>query len=420
MAKPRNYEKEVPMALMSLIEWCMATWNCILGCSIVSPGCHNCYAMAMARRLKGIALAKIARGKDPGRHRHYIQVIGDNGRWNGNVFLVPEALNDPLRWRRPQIIFVNSMSDLFHENLSVEDIGKVCDVMARANHHIFQVLTKRASRMQELLAGQLREFAGLEHIWWGVSVENRPHGLPRIEHLRNTPARVRFLSVEPLLEDLGPIDLTGIHWVIAGGESGVCCRPMEADWVTSVRDQCQSQGVPFFFKQWGGRNKKAAGRMLDGRTWDEMPGSVSLPVVSATTPEGGEPNWPAFYEALRKLGLEILEDVDEHVMRLIPLHNDGNEFWSESLELLLREWWRRDPEKAVREVIAQWARNVQARMTEVYGGVGKSFFVISDEDADDVPEPQTMIASIRPRHDPVAIARLMEAARTKKSESGQT
>jgi protein gp37 len=286
MAKPRSDEKEVPMALMSLIEWCTATWNCILGCSIVSPGCFHCYAMAMARRLKGIALAKIARGEDPGRHRHYIEVIGDDGRWNGNMVLVPEALNDPLQWRRPQIIFVNSMSDMFHENLSVEDIGKVCDVMARANHHIFQVLTKRASRMEELLAGPLREFAGLEHIWWGVSVENRRHGLPRIEHLRNTPVRVRFLSVEPLLEDLGPIDLAGIHWVIAGGESGACARPMKADWVRSVRDQCQSQKVSFFFKQWGGRNKKAAGRTLDGQTWDEMPGRLSLPVVDHLVNQG--------------------------------------------------------------------------------------------------------------------------------------
>jgi protein gp37 len=133
--------------------------------------------------------------------------------------------------------------------------------------------------MQELLSGQLREFAGLAHIWWGTSVENRRHGLPRIERLRQTPASVRFLSVEPLLEDLGPINLAGIHWVIAGGESGAAARPMGADWVRSVRDQCQDAGVPFFFKQWGGRSKKKTGRELDGRTWDETPARCSLPLV---------------------------------------------------------------------------------------------------------------------------------------------
>jgi protein gp37 len=235
--------------------------------------------MAMARRLKGVALAKLARGQNPGRLRHYIKVIGADGRWNGEMVLVPEALGDPVRWRRPQTIFVNSMSDLFHENLSAEDIRKVCAVMAQANHHTYQVLTKRPERMRELLSGSLREFAERPHVWWGTSVDNRRHGLPRIEHLRRTPAEVRFLSVEPLLEELGPLDLAGIHWVIAGGESGVCARPMEAAWVRSVRDQCQAAGVPFFFKQWGGRNKKSAGRMLDGRTWDEMPARTPVPLV---------------------------------------------------------------------------------------------------------------------------------------------
>jgi protein gp37 len=138
---------------------------------------------------------------------------------------------------------------------------------------------------QHIAANQAALLAELPHVWWGTSVENRRHGLPRIEHLRQTPARARFLSVEPLLEDLGLIDLDGIRWVIAGGESGACARPMEANWVRSVRDQCQTAGVPFFFKQWGGRNKKAAGRTLDGRTWDEMPGRVPLPVVSAAAPE---------------------------------------------------------------------------------------------------------------------------------------
>jgi protein gp37 len=230
--------------------------------------------MAMARRLKGVALAKLARGEDPGRLRYYIDVIGEDGRWNGEMRLVPEALDDPTRWREPRTVFVNSMSDLFHENLPVHDVHRVCEAMARADQHTYQVLTKRADRMRALLTGPLREFAELPHVWWGTSVENRRHGLARTEHLRRMPACVRFLSVEPLLEDLGPLDLTGIHWVIVGGESGPSARGMQAEWVLSIRDQCQAQRVPFFFKQWGGRNKKAAGRVLDGRTWDEMPATA--------------------------------------------------------------------------------------------------------------------------------------------------
>jgi protein gp37 len=273
------------MATNSKIEWTKRTWNPILGCSIISPGCHNCYAMTMARRLKAMALADLAAGKEPGRKRHYMDVIGPDGRWNGKLVLVPEALADPLGWKTPQTIFVNSMSDLFHENMTVENIRKVCEVMAKADWHVYQVLTKRADRLRELLSGPLREFAELRHVWWGTSVENRRHGLPRIEHLRQTPAAVRFLSVEPLLEDLGPLDLTGIHWVIVGGESGTRARPMEADWARAIRDQCVQAGTKFFFKQWSGRNVKAAGRELDGVTWDEMPGArgelVSLTIRTA-------------------------------------------------------------------------------------------------------------------------------------------
>ena len=259
------------MAANSSIEWTNRTWNPLVGCSRISPGCLNCYAMLMAMRLKAMALADIAAGRDPGRKRHYTQVIGDDGRWNGKVVLVPEALEDPFRRTAPQMVFVNSMSDLFHENLPVQDIRRVMELMAKANHHTYQVLTKRADRLHELLSGPLREFAELPNIWWGTSVENIRHGLPRVEHLRRTPAAVRFLSIEPLLEDLGPIDLTGIRWVIVGGESGTRARPMDAAWVRRVRDQCVEAGVKFFFKQWGGRNKKAAGRELDGRTWGEMP-----------------------------------------------------------------------------------------------------------------------------------------------------
>jgi protein gp37 len=268
------------MATQSTIEWTETTWNPVLGCSIKSPGCHNCYAMAMARRLKGVALAKRARKEEPGRLAHYVEVIGDNGRWNGVMRLVSEALGDPAKWKQPRTIFVNSMSDLFHENLPVESIRKVCEAMAAASHHTYQVLTKRADRMRELLSGPLREFAELPQVWWGTSVENKKHGLPRIDDLRQIPAVTRFLSVEPLLEDLGPINLTDIHWVIAGGESGAAARPLGADWVRSVRDQCNAQGVKFFFKQWGGRNKKATGRELDGRTWDEMPSRIALPILA--------------------------------------------------------------------------------------------------------------------------------------------
>ncbi len=194
--------------------------------------------------------------------------------------VVPEALDYPYTLREPSNIFVNSMSDLFHENLSVDDIRRVCRVMERVDRHTYQILTKRAGRMRKLLSGSLGKYAELPQILWGTSVENKRHGLPRIEELRRTPARTRFLSVEPLLEDLGRLDLTGIDWVIVGGGSGASSRPMEADWVRSIRDQCVDQNVNFYFKQWGGRKKKAAGKQLDGRTWEEMPARLPLPMAS--------------------------------------------------------------------------------------------------------------------------------------------
>ena len=185
--------------------------------------------------------------------------------------LVPEKLASPFRWKTPRMIFVNSMSDLFHDDVPDAYILEVANVMRAANWHTYQLLTKRATRLRALLSSTLREYAPLDHIWWGVSVENRADGLPRIEELRSTPARVRFLSIEPLLEDLGVIDLSGIHWVIVGGESGHGARPIHASWVASLRDQCAAADVPFFFKQWGGVQKKKAGRLLDDRTWDEQP-----------------------------------------------------------------------------------------------------------------------------------------------------
>jgi protein gp37 len=192
---------------------------------------------------------------------------------------VPEKLDDPVRWKRPMTIFVNSMSDLFHEAVPDEYILEVAGVMVRADWHVYQVLTKRAERMNRLLNAQLRFAANRSHIWWGVSVENRRHGMPRIEQLKAASVEVRFLSIEPLLEDLGKLDLKGIGWVIVGGESGPGARPMLKEWVLSIRDQCQNANVPFFFKQWGGTRKKKRGRELEGRTWDEMPALASAVAV---------------------------------------------------------------------------------------------------------------------------------------------
>src|SRR5262249_55890359 len=195
--------------------------------------------------------------------------------------LVPEKLPEPLRWRTPRMVFVNSMSDLFHEDVPGDYVATVVRVMALANWHTYQVLTKRSERMRDLLQGPLAWAAELPNVWWGVSVENRKHGLPRIEHLRAAPARTRFLSIEPLLEDLGPLNLGGIHWVIVGGGGGHGARPMEKKWVHSIRDQCSTAAVPFFFKQWGGVRKSKAGRMLDGRTHDGMPERCRMPVMES-------------------------------------------------------------------------------------------------------------------------------------------
>ena len=239
------------MSETSSIEWTDATWNPVRGCTKVSPGCTHCYAETFAERFRGVPGHPYERGFD--------------------LRLVPDKLDEPLRWRKPKMIFVNSMSDLFHKDIPDDYILSVAEVMRQAHWHTFQVLTKRSERLRDLLRGKLRPYGDLKHIWWGVSVENKKHGLPRIEHLRRSPAAVRFLSIEPLLEDLGDLDLAGIHWVIAGGESGPGARPMSSDWVRSIRDQCFAARVPFFFKQWGGVRKARAGRELDGRTWDEFP-----------------------------------------------------------------------------------------------------------------------------------------------------
>ncbi len=239
------------MADRSKIEWTDATWNPVRGCTKISPGCTHCYAAVFAERFRGVKGHPYEQGFD--------------------LRLVPEKLTEPLKWRSPRRVFVNSMSDLFHEDVPDDYILAVVDVMLRADWHSYQILTKRSNRMYELLRTRLKVAAAKPHIWWGVSVENRKHGLPRIEHLRSAPAAVRFLSIEPLLENLGRIDLSDIHWVIVGGESGFGARQMKREWVISIRRQCRQYGVPFFFKQWGGVRKKQTGRQLDGRTYDEMP-----------------------------------------------------------------------------------------------------------------------------------------------------
>jgi protein gp37 len=193
--------------------------------------------------------------------------------------LVPDKLSEPLHWRRPRMIFVNSMSDLFHEGVPDDYILTVTRVMQLARWHTFQVLTKRSERLRDLLQTKLRFAAEEPYIWWGVSVENRKHGLPRIGHLQAAPAAVRFLSIEPLLEDVGELNLTGIGWVIVGGESGHGARPIQPGWVRSLRAQCRRADVPFFFKQWGGPKKSVSGRLLDGRSYDEIPNLVRHPVT---------------------------------------------------------------------------------------------------------------------------------------------
>lgn len=242
------------MSANSKIEWTDATWNPMRGCTKVSPGCKHCYAETFAERFRGVK--------------------GHPFEFGFDLRLVPEKLGDPIRWSTPRKIFVNSMSDLFHEDVPDDYIESVCRVMLAANWHTYQILTKRAERMSHLLRTKLRRAADAPHIWWGVSVENRQHGLPRIDLLRDAHPAVAFLSVEPLLEDLGRFNLAGIQWVIVGGESGPGARPLHPDWVRSVQTLCRRSRVPFFFKQWGGVRKSRNGRELDGRTYDEFPDIV--------------------------------------------------------------------------------------------------------------------------------------------------
>lgn len=230
----------------SAIEWTQATWNPVTGCSKVSPGCAHCYAETFAERFRGVPDHPYEQGFD--------------------LRLWPNRLEYPLKWKKPRVIFVNSMSDLFHEDIPNDYVAQVFDVMTRANHHVYQILTKRPERLAELAAW----LPWPDHIWMGVTIENRRF-VNRADFLREVPAAVRFISAEPLLGFLEGLDLTDIHWLIAGGESGHKHRPVKPEWIRHVRDLSEESGTAFFFKQWGGLRSKSGGRMLDGREWNEMP-----------------------------------------------------------------------------------------------------------------------------------------------------
>jgi len=236
------------------IEWTESTWNPVTGCTKISAGCANCYAQRMARRLRAMGQANYRNGFRVTCHDHVVE--------------------QPLRWRTPRSVFVNSMSDLFHEEVPEDFIASVFDVMRRAKRHRFQVLTKREDRLVELAP----RLEWSENVWMGVTVEDRA-AKSRIDSLRLVPAAVRFLSVEPLLESLGCLNLEGIHWLIVGGESGPGARPMQENWVREIKTQCDAGEIPFFFKQWGCTNKKRSGRLLDGRTWNDMPAAVPPSLV---------------------------------------------------------------------------------------------------------------------------------------------
>jgi protein gp37 len=245
----------VTMADATSIEWTDSTWNPVTGCTKITAGCDNCYAERFSERWRGVTGHPFENGFD--------------------LTLRPERLEQPLSWRRPRMIFVNSMSDLFHKEVPTTFIDLVFDTMEAADWHVFQVLTKRSSLMRDYLRMRYAQEDPPKHIWLGVSVEDAS-ATSRIRHLREAPAAVRFLSIEPLIGAVGAIDLSGIHWVIAGGESGPNARPLHVDWVREIRDQCHEARVAFFFKQWGGIRPKSGGRELDGREWSELPGDRRL------------------------------------------------------------------------------------------------------------------------------------------------
>jgi protein gp37 len=253
------------MAGASHIEWTEATWNPIAGCTILSPGCTNCYAQRIASRLQAMGQPKYQGTTRKSGRRHV---------WTGRVNVDHPALDAPLRWRKPLRIFVNSMSDLFQDGVPDEIIASIWGVMKQADWHTYQILTKRPERMRDVVS---RLDDQLPNVWLGTSVENAAY-VHRIDVLRGVPAHVRFVSFEPLLGPVGPVNLDGIHWAIVGGESGPGARAIDREWVETIQAGCRDQRVAFFFKQWGGTRKGKAGRLLNGRTWDEYPAVTrSLP-----------------------------------------------------------------------------------------------------------------------------------------------
>lgn len=238
------------MSASTEIEWTDATWNPVTGCTKIGPGCDNCYAARFAERWRGIKGHPYEQGFD--------------------LRLWPSRLDQPTKWRKPRLIFVNSMSDLFHKKVPQDFIDSVFDTMEQADHHIYQVLSKRSSLMRAYVNRRYQKSAVPDHIWLGVSIEDRAH-VSRLEHLRQANAAIRFISFEPLLGPIGSVDLSGIAWAIVGGESGPNARAMEPNWARELRDQCIKQDVSFFFKQWGGARPKSGGRLLDGETWDGFP-----------------------------------------------------------------------------------------------------------------------------------------------------
>lgn len=253
-----SHDAEV-MAGLSDIEWTDATWNPIVGCTMVSPGCTNCYAMRMAARLQSMGMSS---------YRGVTRKSGGRFVWTGRVRFNERAIEAPLAWKRPKKIFVNSMSDLFQEGVSYDYVERVWGVMKQAPQHRFQILTKRPDLMRTFL--RKRKSPVLQNVWIGTSVETAAYA-KRIDELRDAPSAVRFVSFEPLIGNIGHVDLRGIHWAIVGGESGPKARPMKEAWVDELHDECREQNVAFFFKQWGGANKKSAGRRYRGQTWDEYP-----------------------------------------------------------------------------------------------------------------------------------------------------
>ncbi len=242
------------MSDRTTIEWTNSTWNPVTGCTKISAGCDNCYAERFAERFRGVKGHPFENGFD--------------------LTLHPERLSQPLKWRQPRMIFVNSMSDLFHKQVPMDFLTRVFETMEQADWHVFQVLTKRSSRMRDIVNARYAKEGAPAHIWFGTSVEDGGK-LSRVRHLQDTAASVRFLSLEPLIGPIVSLDLTRVHWVIVGGESGPRARPVEPDWVRSIRDRCVAAGVAFFFKQWGGLRPTSGGRMLDGREWNEWPDPVA-------------------------------------------------------------------------------------------------------------------------------------------------